>query len=92
MKGQLQLIHFLRIRLEMIITSSFRKRLEFGEIGEGKWGPEERDLRRPLPLLQSHQEIWKVQNFLIRDSQRSQLDRCQRFFSILDLTYVLESK
>lgn len=33
MKGQLQLIHFLRIRLEMIITSSFRKRLEFGEIG-----------------------------------------------------------
>lgn len=85
MKGQLQLIHFLRIRLEMIITSSFRKRLEFGEIGEGKkWGP--------LPLLQSRQEIWKVQNFLIRDSQRSQLDRCQRFFSILDLTYVLESK
>lgn len=63
-------------RLKMIITSSFRKSL--GSEGAEE-GPEELETHKPLPLLQSPQEIWKGQHFLIRFPQRSQLDRRQRF-------------
>lgn len=64
------------IGLEMIITSSFRKRLGFGEAQEGH---EKLETYKTLPSLQSLQEIWKVRRFLIRFPQRSQLERHQRF-------------
>ena len=62
-------------RLKMIITSSFRKSLGFGEAEEG---PKESETHKHLPLLQSLQEVWKGQHFLIRFPQRSQFDRRQR--------------
>lgn len=90
MKGQLWLIYFLGIRLEMIITSSFRKRLGFGEVEQGKKGAhEELETHKPLLLLQYRQEIWTVQNFFDKISREANLTDAKGF-PILDLTYVLE--
>lgn len=59
---------------------SFRKRLGLGEVGRRKKGvPRELETCTSLPLLQTCQEIWKVQKFVMRFPQRSQSDGRQSF-------------
>ena len=61
----------------MIITSSFWKRLGLrGLVRRRKRGAGDTPT---FAFLQTRQEIWKVQKFLIRFPQRSQLDRRQSF-------------